>query len=54
MENATIRTAILSELKTVLRIQKYPSKIIKAGIKKASEMTFEVLRAEKNVLETPI
>ena len=31
---AKYKTAILSELKTVLRNQKYPSKIIEAGIKK--------------------
>ena len=34
--------------------QKYPSKITEAGIKKASEFTFGISRAEKNVLETPI
>ena len=45
---------MLSELKTVLRNQKYPNKIIEAGIKKASIIIFETLCTEKDVPKIPI
>ena len=52
VKNAKIRTAKLSELKTVLTNQKHSNETKDAGIKKAREILVVLLRAERNVSET--
>ena len=51
IKNAKVTRAKFSESRTVLRNQKYPSKIVVAGIKKARKIRVEV---ETNIWETPI
>lgn len=54
VQNGRIRTFKFSDLKPVVRNQKYPSKITDAGIEKVREIPAEVSRNQKNTSETPI
>ena len=54
VENTKIKSVKLSELKDVLKKQRYPEKIIDNGIKKACNIPIDVLRSEKKKSETLI
>ena len=47
VEKSDLKMSKLKELKTVLKKQKYPLKVIEKGIEKACAIPMEVLRSEK-------
>ena len=54
MKNTKIKAVKLIELKSILRKQRYPDKIIDSGIKKACDIPIDVLRSEKKRSKTQI
>ena len=46
-DSRNVRYMKLKELKTILKIQKYPKKVVEKGIEKALAIPQEQLRSEK-------